>query len=233
MMRATCGPLLLIAAALLGQGAVAQTGLANGRSRASRRGEPEFQLGLLGSRTAADGSQESGVGFFAGLRLPIRRWLFADLETGHLYRVSRNQVLLDPFVPPSAGPFVRTFTELSEPVPLVLPTGFFAARLSGQIPMGGGANLRLQAGTRRRNASRLWLPTAGLAVQFPSRSTPVFIELEVARYQVPNQDVKEDFLNGALISRTSTPSTLKPARGPEIMVRFGLSFGPAQRSRRR
>ncbi len=218
-------------ATLFGEAAAAQTGLSTGRSR-SRRGEPEFQLGILGSRSAAGGSQESGLGFFAGLRLPINRWLFADLETGHLYHASGSQVYPEQDPPPSAGPFVRHFTELTEPVPLALPTGFFAARLSGQIPMAGGAKLRLQLGTRRRNASRLWLPTAGLAVQFPSRSTPVFIELEVARYQVPYQDVKEDFLDGTLVNRTKTTSDLKPARGPEIMVRFGLSFGPAQRSRR-
>lgn len=212
--------------------AAAQNGLSSGRSRGSRRGEPEFQLGILGSGMKA--SQERGAGFFAGLRLPIQRWLFAQVETGHVYRVSgvnADQSQRPP--PPSVGAYVRTFAEPAEVLPLVLPTGFFAARLSGQIPIGQGPNLRLQLGTRRRNASHLWLPTAGLAIQFPSRSTPVVIELELARYRVPYRDVQEDFLDGALVTRTSVPSALKPIQGSEISVRLGLAFGPAQRGGRR
>ena len=97
----------------------------------------------------------------------------------------------------------------------------------------GGAKLRLQAGTRRRNASDAWLPTAGVAIQFPSRSTPMFVEVEAARYTIPYQDIREDFLDGAEVTRTVTPSSLKPLRGPEILIRVGLSFGPQQRARRR
>lgn len=211
--------------------AEAQGGLSQGRSRAGRRGEPEFQLGLLGSATREN--KERGAGFFAGLRLPVNRWLFANLEVGHVYRATgANPEPIALVPPPAVGPFTRTSPELTEPFPLDLPTGFFAARLSSQIPL-GGAKLRLQVGTRRRNASHAWLPTAGVAVQFPSRSTPIFVEVEAARYSIPYQDVREDFLDGALVTRTVTPSTLKPLRGPEIVVRVGLSFGPQQRGRRR
>ncbi len=225
--------LLLCSAALCWAAtAAAQSGLSSGRTRPGRRGEPEFQLGILGSGTKAN--QERGVGFFAGLRLPINRWLFANVEAGHVYRATgSNASLVTPPPPPPTGPFVRTGTELTDRFPLVLPTGFFAARLSSQLSMGGGAKLRLQAGTRRRNASHAWLPTAGVAVQFPSRSTPVFVELEVARYQIGYQDVREEFLDGNLVTRTVTPSDLKPLRGPEIVIRVGLSFGPQQRGRRR
>jgi hypothetical protein len=108
---------------------------------------------------------------------------------------------------PATGPFTRTSNELTEPFPLDLPTGFFAARLSSQIPL-GGAKLRLQVGTRRRNASDAWLPTAGVAVQFPGRSTPIFVEVEAARYSIPYQEVREDFLGGAVVTRTVTPSSL-------------------------
>lgn len=151
-----------------------------------------------------------------------------------MYRVSHSTPDVVPLPPPPAtGPFVRTRSELTDPFPLILPTGFFAARLSSQLSLGGGPKLRLQAGTRRRNASHAWLPTAGLAVQFPSRSTPIFVELEVARYHIGYQDVRQEFLDGTFVTETVTPSDKKPLRGAEIVVRMGLSFGPKQRARRR
>ncbi len=226
--------LFLLAIPLFDQSIAAQNGLGSGRSRTARRGDPEFQLGAIGSRSGFAGRQETGVGFFVGLRLPIQRWLFANVETGHVYHASSSTVAEDPPNPPPAvGLFVRTTSELTEAVPLAIPTGFFAARLSSQLGLGTGARLRVQIGTRRRNATHQWLPTAGVAVQFPSRSTPVFLELEAARYRVPYQEVREEFLNGALVTRTTAVSGLAPRRGIELVARLGFSFGPAERGRRR
>lgn len=225
---------MLLALSLQTEFLAAQNGLGTGRSRTARRGDPEFQLGALGSRSGFGARQETGVGFFVGLRLPIQRWLFANVETGHVYHASRSTVAEDPPNPPPAvGPFVRTTAELTEAVPLAVPTGFFAVRLSGQLGLGTGTRLRVQVGTRRRNASHQWLPTAGVAVQFPSRSTPVFIEVEAARFTVPYREVREEFLNGALVTRTTAVSTLAPRRGIELVARLGFSFGPAEGGRRR
>jgi hypothetical protein len=227
--------LVLVITPFLAGIVAAQNGLSNGRSRAPRQGEPEFQLGILGSRSGFSGPQETGGGYFLGLRLPVRPWLFADFETGHLYRVSHTDFgcQCDQPPPPSTGPFVRTRSELTEAFPLALPTGFFAARLSGQLGSGSGAKLRLQLGARHRNASHTWLPTAGLALQFPSRSTPFFVELEAARYQLRYRDVREEFLDGVLTASTTEASARAPLRGVELAVRLGLSFGPTPRARKR
>ncbi len=225
---------MLVLAPLVVGTAAAQNGLSNGRFGAPRQGEPEFQMGLMGSRTGSSGSQATGGGFFVGIRLPVKPWLFAEFQTGHLYRVSATESACqcDPPPPPATGVFTRTSTELTETRPLAVPTGFFATRLSAQLGRGTGTQLRLQAGIRHRNASHTWLPTAGLALKLASRSTPLLIDVEAARYQLQYRNVEEQFQDGVLTTRTTSPSALAPVRGIELVARVGFALGSTPRAGR-